>query len=137
MPGTFQCTLVTPAQQVLDEPVAYASFPAHDGQVGIAPSRAPLLAELGDGSLRLDFPDGGNRWFFIGGGFAQMKDNKLSIVADEAVPAEEIVRSKAQNALDEAMKLKASDEATAEKKSRAISRARGLLELVEKHGNKL
>lgn len=136
MPGTFHCSLVTPAAKVLEESVEYASFPAHDGQVGIAPSRAPLLAELGDGSLRLDFPDGGKRWFFIGGGFAQMKDNKLSIVADEAVPAEDIVRSKVQEELDAAMKLQATGEEAMLKKHRAISRSRALLELHTKHGNK-
>lgn len=136
MPGTFNCSLVTPAAKVLDESVEYASFPAHDGQVGIAPSRAPLLAELGDGSLRLDFPGGGKRWFFIGGGFAQMKDNKLSIVADEAVPAEEIVRSKVQEELDAAMKVDATGEEAVQKKRRAVSRAKALLDLHDKHGNK-
>ncbi len=136
MPGTFECSLVTPDEKVLDEPVAYASFPAHDGQVGIAPSRAPLLAELGDGSLRLDFPDGGKRWFFIGGGFAQMKDNKLSIVADEAVPAEEIIKSKVEKELESATAMESVGEEAVAKKQRAVSRARALLELFDKHGNK-
>jgi len=135
--GSFQCTLVTPQKQVLDEAVTYASFPAHDGQVGIAPSRAPLLAELGHGSLRLDFADGGTRWLFIGGGFAQMKDNKLSIVADEATPAEEIVQSKAQADLDAALALSGTGNEVVERKARAVARARAMLDIHQKHGNQV
>lgn len=90
MANTFACSLVTPQRQVLDEAVAYASLPAWDGLVGVAPGRAPLLAKLGDGALRLDLPEGESRWFFVGGGFAQMKDNRLTILADEAVEADAI-----------------------------------------------
>ena len=117
MAGTFQCTLVTPEQQLLDDPVLYASIPAHDGQIGLAPGRAPLLVQLGDGALRLDFEEGGARWFFIGGGFAQMKDNRLSIVADEAVPAEQIVKTKAEEDMAEAQKVEARHDAFVHQRS--------------------
>ena len=51
---SFQCTVVTPEQQVLDETVTQAILPAHDGQIGILTDRAPLLVKLGVGPLRLD-----------------------------------------------------------------------------------
>ena len=70
MAETLQCTLVTPSAQLLDEEITYASVPAWDGLIGIAPMRAPLLIKLEDGPLRLDFTQGGSRWFFVGGGFA-------------------------------------------------------------------
>ena len=67
---SFQCMLVTPEQQVLDETVQQAIVPAHDGLVGILTGRAPLLVKLGTGELRIDLPGGQKRYFFVDGGIA-------------------------------------------------------------------
>jgi hypothetical protein len=40
---SFQCTVVTPEQQVMDETVTQAILPAHDGQLGVLTNRAPIL----------------------------------------------------------------------------------------------
>ena len=137
MANAFRCTLVTPEQQVLDENVTYASVPAFDGQIGLMHGHAPLLAQLGDGALRLDFADGGSRWFFIGGGFAQMKDNKLALVADEAAPADAIVKSTAEEELKKALETVARSEEEIEKKYRAIERARAMSAIQGKQGGKI
>ena len=81
---SFQCTLVTPEQQVLDETVTQAIVPAHDGS-GRHPDRAlPPAGEAGTGELRIDLPGGQQRFFFVDGGVAQMKDNKLTILSTDA-----------------------------------------------------
>jgi F-type H+-transporting ATPase subunit epsilon len=90
MAKTFQCTIVTPTKAVLDDEVTYASFPAWDGQQGVMAGESPLLSRLGIGSLRLDFPEGGSRWFLVEGGFAQVQDNRLTILTDNATAAESI-----------------------------------------------
>jgi F-type H+-transporting ATPase subunit epsilon len=131
---TFQCTLVTPQRQVLDQPVAYASVPAWDGLVGIAPQRAPLLVRLGDGPLRLDLPEdagGQSMWFFVGGGFAQMKDNRLTILADEAVPADEISAETARAALAAAASRIAVADDEVRGRDRDRSRAMHMLHVLE------
>lgn len=137
MNGAFRCTLVTPEQQLLDAEVNYASIPAHDGQIGLMHGRAPLMARLGAGALRLDFSDGGTRWYFIGGGFAQMKDNKLSLVADEAAPADEIVRATADAQLRAALEEKAKGDEEIDRKLRAIEKARAKVALQGKSGGKV
>jgi len=77
----FHCTVVTPEQQIADEECAQVVFPAYDGQIGILTNRAPLLAKLGKGELRLQPAAGGTeRRFQISGGVAQMKDNRLTIL---------------------------------------------------------
>jgi F0F1-type ATP synthase epsilon subunit len=43
----FQCVIVTPEHQVLDENILQAILPAHDGLMGILTDRAPLLVKLG------------------------------------------------------------------------------------------
>lgn len=84
----FQCTVVTPEQQVLDASVTQAIVPGHDGKVGILTDRAPILLKLGNGELRIDLAQGPKKFFKIKGGVAQMKDNKLTILTEEAVATE-------------------------------------------------
>jgi F-type H+-transporting ATPase subunit epsilon len=76
----FSCVVVTPEQQLLDESLTQAIIPASDGLLGILTNRAPVLAKLGKGPLRLDLASGQRRLFRVEGGIAQMKDNKLTIL---------------------------------------------------------
>ncbi len=93
---TFRCKVVTPTSSLLDEDVTYASVPAWDGLFGVLPGRAPILARLGTGELRVAFPDaakagggeGGERSFLIDGGFVQMAGESLTILAERAIAAE-------------------------------------------------
>ncbi len=114
MADGFLCTVVTPEAQVFDGKVAYASIPAWDGQVGLMHLRAPMLCKLGDGALRLDPLSGSPRWFFVAGGFAQMKDDRLTIVATQATPADQINSDEAKAAFKAAQsRVAVGDEAIA------------------------
>ncbi len=84
----FKCVVVTPEQQILDESLSQAIIPAYDGLLGILTDRAPLLAKLGKGPLRLDLASGQKRMFQINGGIAQMKDNRLTILTQKATEGE-------------------------------------------------
>jgi F-type H+-transporting ATPase subunit epsilon len=121
---SFQCTVVTPEQQVLDETVTQAILPAHDGQLGILTNRAPILVKLGAGALRVDIPGGQSRSFFIDGGIAQMKGNKLTILTDEATPSAEIDAETARAEYAEANARIPTDEKTKKDRDRAMRRAR-------------
>jgi F-type H+-transporting ATPase subunit epsilon len=121
---SFQCVLVTPEQQVLDEQVAQAIVPAHDGQVGILTGRAPLLVKLGTGTLRVDMPGGGRRFFFVDGGVAQMKDNRLTILSTDAAPAELIDTEAARAEYAEAQARQTTDARTAKDREHQMTRAR-------------
>jgi F-type H+-transporting ATPase subunit epsilon len=85
----FQCVVVTPEQQALDVSARQAIVPAHDGLMGVLSGRAPLVVKLGAGPLRIDKADGTSVWFFVSGGVAQVKDNRLTVLAREARPMEE------------------------------------------------
>lgn len=105
MPDTLHCRLVTPNAELLNEAVTYASVPAWDGLIGFQPGRAPLVARLGMGELRLDFPaanGSGSRHFFIDSGFLKMGDGELVILAERASPAEQIFEQDAKAELAEA-----------------------------------
>ena len=64
--ATFRCTIVSPTNQLLDGEITYASIPLWDGLMGILPGRAPIVASLGTGELRVDFPaEGAARWIQV------------------------------------------------------------------------
>jgi F-type H+-transporting ATPase subunit epsilon len=84
---SFQCVVVTPEQELLDLKCKQVILPAEDGLLGILTDRAPMLARLGKGPLRIDPESGGTQNFKIEGGVAQMKSNKLTILTQKAEKA--------------------------------------------------
>jgi F-type H+-transporting ATPase subunit epsilon len=128
----FQCVIVTPEQQVLDEKVAQAILPAHDGEVGILTGRAPLLVKLGVGALRLDLASGQKRTLFVDGGIAQMKDNRLTILTRQAMPPEELDAEAAKAEFNEAAARKITDEKSFEERDHAMRRGRVIQQLARK-----
>ena len=105
MANTLTCRLVTPDRELLNEEVVYASVPQHDGLIGFQHGGASLVSRLGLGKLRLDFPStagSGSREYLVEGGFLEMSNNELVILAETAIPAEEIIETDARAALAEA-----------------------------------
>jgi F-type H+-transporting ATPase subunit epsilon len=89
MAEPFKASLITPEAIVLEASVTAAQVPAFDGLVGILSHRAPLLAKLGTGIVRLDTTTGVQR-FVVSGGYAQMKGEELTILTTAAIPAANI-----------------------------------------------
>jgi F-type H+-transporting ATPase subunit epsilon len=103
MPAAFKASLITPEAILLDTMVTSAQIPAFDGLVGILDHRAPLIAKLATGVLRLD-TSAGEQKFVVIGGYAQMKDDELTILTTEAIPAAQV---NAQTVAAEQAKLSA------------------------------
>lgn len=125
----FQCVIVTPEQQVLDESVTQAVLPAHDGQVGILTGRAPLLVKLGVGPLRLDLAGGGRQTLFVDGGVAQMKDNRLTVLTNEALAPDQLNAETARAEYAEAVARRITDPKSFEDRDHAMRRARAKQEM--------
>ena len=128
----FQCVLVTPEEQTFDQTVTQAILPAHDGEIGILTGRAPLLVKLGQGPLRLVVQGGGRQTFYVEGGVAQMKDNRLTILTNEALKPEDISRETARAELAEATAQRITDEKSFDDRQRRMTRARALEALATK-----
>ncbi len=87
---SFQCILVTPEAQVFDQIVTGAILPAFDGMIGVETGRAPILMRLGAGKLTLHVAGKSDVVYFIEGGVAQMKDNKLTVLSDKAITTDKL-----------------------------------------------
>ena len=77
----MQVTVISPEASMFDGEADAVVAPAFDGQVGILPNHAPFMTLLGEGTLTVRRADGISR-FEVRGGFLQVVDNRVRIVAE-------------------------------------------------------
>src|ERR1700689_2456544 len=99
MPLTLE--IVTPEARVYSETVDTVVIPTVDGEVGILPGHIPLVAQLGAGELRAT-KGNTTELLVVGGGFAQVTGEKVSILADSAIEEEKIDEHAVENAMKRA-----------------------------------
>jgi len=126
---TFQCSVVTPERAVLECEAKFVALPAWDGEVGVLRNRAPLLCRLGIGSLRIETPSE-NHVLFVDGGFAEMAENKLTILTSSARRPEELDRDEIAAALETARSMEVRDQSSFKARQDALQRARAQKKLV-------
>jgi F-type H+-transporting ATPase subunit epsilon len=131
MAETFHLSIITPERAVLETDATFAAVPAHDGELGILRNRAPMLYRLGAGLLRVDSPEG-KRTFFVAGGFAQMVENRLTILTEVAKDPEQLDHAAAERALADAQAMKGTTEAEHAARERALASARAQLRLARR-----
>lgn len=94
--------LITPERLALSENVDFIAAPAANGEVGILPHHAPLLAQLTNGVLRL-VAGGSTQYFAVSGGFLEVQTgSRVSIFAETAEFAEDIDIERARLAAERA-----------------------------------
>jgi F-type H+-transporting ATPase subunit epsilon len=97
MPGKLTLEVITAERVVFQDEVDTVSAPAVLGTVGILPRHAPMLTALEPGELKIE--QGGQESFVaIGGGFLEVRDNRVVVLADSAERGEEIDVQRAEEA---------------------------------------
>ncbi len=122
--------IVTPDQLVLSTDVEYIGAPGVDGEFGILSKHISLLSALSLGKLY--YKQGAKTsWVFISGGFLEVADNKVSILAEAAELAENIDKTRAEDAKKRASDFLASNDANINKEraKKALQRAEARLEI--------
>ena len=106
MPLTLE--IVTPEARVYSDTVDTVVIPTVEGEVGILPGHIPLVALVGAGELRAT-KAGKTELLVVGGGFAQVSGEKVSILADSAIEEQKIDENAVANAMrraEEALRQK-------------------------------
>ena len=129
---TVQCVVVTPERAVLDQAADFVALTMLDGELGVLPGRAPLIGRLGFGELRTVVGRTIHR-YYIDGGFAQIRDNVVTVLTSRALPAEEIKLASAEEALKSAQGLALTPEAQ-DAQLKAQERARAQIRIAHKVG---
>jgi F-type H+-transporting ATPase subunit epsilon len=99
---SFQLEVATPERLLVQEQVREAQIPAEGGMIGVLPNHAALLSLLGTGQLSYTLASGAAQSIVISGGYLQILDNHVRVLADRAEASGEIDVARAQKALERA-----------------------------------
>jgi F-type H+-transporting ATPase subunit epsilon len=95
MAQQIQLEVVTPERRVLSESVESVTAPGLGGELGILPGHTPLISQLQTGVLT--YVSGGKtQQLHVSGGFIEVKDDVVSVLAEIAERPEEIDAARAR-----------------------------------------
>jgi F-type H+-transporting ATPase subunit epsilon len=103
--------------------------PAALGELCIRPRHAPLLSRLQTGEVRIRTADDRVAFYFVAGGFLEVSNNVVTILADHSLRSEEIDRQAALQARQQAEALLKTNPVFSERDSALIARAEALIKL--------
>jgi F-type H+-transporting ATPase subunit epsilon len=102
MAKTLLCEIVTPERILYANEVEFVVAPATGGEVGILPLHAPLVATLEPGEVRVRTGQSEHdwEWFAVSGGYMQVHEDKVIVLAADAVPVSQIDPERARQAAE-------------------------------------
>ena len=100
----LQLDVITPERRLLSEQVDAVTVPGLGGELGILPGHTPLISQLQTGVL--SYTQGPTaRRMMISGGFVEVSDDRVSVLADLAEFPEEVDAARARAEREEAERL--------------------------------
>jgi F-type H+-transporting ATPase subunit epsilon len=138
--NTLHVEVVTAERELYNGEADVVSAPGSEGRLGILPRHAALLTTLIPGELSIKL-GGAEEPLFVSGGFLEVSDNSVTVLADTAEHAEEIDQARAEAArrrAQESLEQAASNVERAEllgALERAMSRIR-VAELARRRGGR-
>lgn len=108
----FNLSIITYSKKLLEKEVDYVRVRTTQGDMGILANHASLVVELDPGEMKIKDEEK-EEFYFLSGGFLEVSDNKVNIIADQAIYASDIDYERAKAQAEEArksMKLTNEDE---------------------------
>ena len=97
MAATLKLEIVTPDAKTYSEDVEMVTLPGVEGEMGIYPMHVPLMTQLIAGEVGVR-KDGKDYYLAVGEGFVEVTTEKVSILTDMAIKAENIDEGRAEEA---------------------------------------
>ena len=97
MAATLRLEIVTPEAKTYSEDVEMVTLPGVEGEMGIYPMHVPLMTQMVAGELAVR-KDGREYFLAVGEGFVEITADKVAIMTDMAIRAEQIDEAKADEA---------------------------------------
>ncbi len=112
MANTLKLEIITPEAKTFSDDVEQVTLTGGEGEMGILPQHMPLMTQLVAGEITA-IKDGKNIFLAVGDGFVQVTGERVSVLTDMAVRAENIDEAAAEEArkrAEERLAQKLSDE---------------------------
>ena len=89
MTDKLNFSLVSPARELFNGTVDHVIAPGSEGEFGVLPNHAPFMSTLRSGRVRIIDGDTVHR-YFVHGGFADVTGERVTVLAEEAIPVSKI-----------------------------------------------
>lgn len=113
--ATLKLEIVTPEAKIYSEDVDMVTLPGVEGEMGVYPMHIALMTQVKAGEL-IARKSGQDHFLAIGEGFVEITGDRVAVMTDMAVKADDIDEAKAEEARKKAearLSEKLSDEETA------------------------
>lgn len=101
MADTLNFSLVSPERELINGQVEHVVVPGAEGEFGVLPGHAPVLAMIKPGVLRV-INGADTRRIFVNGGFADVTPEGLTILAEEALDLADVTLASVESDLKDA-----------------------------------
>ena len=97
MASTLKLEIVTPEGQTYAEQVDMVTLPGVEGEMGIYPQHVPLLTQIVPGEISVR-KEGRDYFLAVGEGFVEITGERVAVMTDMAIRAENIDEARAEEA---------------------------------------
>ena len=97
MASTLKLEIVTPEGVTYSEDVEMVTLPGSEGEMGVYPNHVPLMTQVVAGEVTAR-RNGRDEWVAVGDGFVEVTGERVAILTDMAIKAENIDEAKAEEA---------------------------------------
>ena len=95
--ATLKLEIVTPEAKIYSEDVDSVTLPGVEGELGIFPMHIPLMTQLSAGEVCAR-KNGQDHFLAVGEGFVEVSGERVAILTDMAIKADDIDEAKAEEA---------------------------------------
>lgn len=124
--ATLNVEIVSPDRRVFKGDALGVRAPGVEGSFEVLVNHAPMVAAFGVGSIRVTTADNQHIYYATSGGFLEVLENDVTVLAETAEPASDIDVERAQASEQRALERLQSAEGEAERREaeKALERAR-------------
>ncbi len=90
MADAFNLDLVSPEKLLVSRLVKSVQVPGLEGDFEVLPDHAPVLSTIRPGVLVITETSGAEKKFYVRGGFVEMSGENMSVLAEYAIPLEQL-----------------------------------------------
>ncbi len=105
MSENIQLNIISTEDSSINTEISELYIPAYYGEAGILENHLPFITMLGAGEVSYKDTGGKKHYLFVNGGFLENRDNKIFLIADELVQAEDLNIDQIEKSLTEVDKL--------------------------------
>ena len=101
MADTVQFDLVSPERLLTSVKATQVQIPGSEGDMTALPNHAPLITTLRPGVLKVSSAEG-EAEFVVTGGFAEISADSISVLAEQAIPRDDVTAEHFKKLVDDA-----------------------------------